>query len=153
MHDFLASKASKGGRTLCPPGKELLFGDLIDVAIMHQRLHIIADFVDKDYGFYWDITEPEKYFDLLRCYAPGGMSLVIPPGSLRDPRKPKVSEAKRVFIGHSHSHLWEELRDFLRDRVHLEWEEFNRIAVAGVSTQQTGFREGRLREGEGVRTE
>ena len=40
----------------------------------------------------------------------------------------------QVFIGHGHSPLWRELKDFLKDRLLLPWDEFNREAVAGIST-------------------
>ncbi len=40
---------------------------------------------------------------------------------------------KHVFIGHGHSLLWCELKDFV-DRLGLEWDEFNRISIAGVAT-------------------
>jgi len=40
----------------------------------------------------------------------------------------------KVFIGHGQSPLWRELKDFLSDRLNLKWDEFNREAVAGLST-------------------
>ena len=40
----------------------------------------------------------------------------------------------RVFIGHGRCLVWRELKDFLQDRLTLDWEEFNRESVAGVST-------------------
>lgn len=40
----------------------------------------------------------------------------------------------RVFIGHGGSPLWREFKDFLSDRLGLEWEEFNRVSPAGVGT-------------------
>lgn len=43
---------------------------------------------------------------------------------------------KRVFIGHGRSPLWRELKDFLEDRLGLQWDEFNREAVAGISTTE-----------------
>jgi hypothetical protein len=42
----------------------------------------------------------------------------------------------RVFIGHGRSHVWKDLKDFLQDRLNLEWEEFNREASAGFSTKE-----------------
>lgn len=42
--------------------------------------------------------------------------------------------ASRVFIGHGQSPIWRELKDFLSDRLLLPWDEFNREAVAGLST-------------------
>jgi predicted nucleotide-binding protein len=38
----------------------------------------------------------------------------------------------KVFIGHGHSAVWKELKDFVQDRLHLPWDEFNRVPVAGV---------------------
>lgn len=40
----------------------------------------------------------------------------------------------RIVIGHGHSRLWHELKDFISDRLGLDWDEFNRIAAAGVAT-------------------
>ncbi|MDR2429622.1 MAG: nucleotide-binding protein [Puniceicoccales bacterium] len=39
-----------------------------------------------------------------------------------------------VFIGHGRSNTWKEFRDFIRDRIHLPWDEFNRVPVAGIPT-------------------
>ena len=38
-----------------------------------------------------------------------------------------------VFIGHGRSHLWKDLKDFIKDRLSLPWDEFNRVPVAGVT--------------------
>lgn len=38
-----------------------------------------------------------------------------------------------VFIGHGQSPLWRELKDFIQDRLHLPWDEFNRVPVAGIT--------------------
>ena len=53
-------------------------------------------------------------------------------------RKGKKSNAvarigTNVFIGHGQSQLWRELKDFIQDRLHLPWDEFNRVPVAGVT--------------------
>lgn len=140
MHEYLENRAAKMRRNLLPPDKELLFGDIIDAAIADVSLHVVADFIGENEGFYWDITEPEKYFDLLRHYSPGDTPASLRPGSSPDSWTKVPSGCKRVFIGHGRSPCWEHLRDFLRDGLHLEWEEFNRISVAGVPTQE------RLRE-------
>jgi predicted nucleotide-binding protein len=42
----------------------------------------------------------------------------------------------RVFIGHGGSASWRELKDFLYDRLHLDWDEFNRVPSAGVWTSE-----------------
>ena len=39
-----------------------------------------------------------------------------------------------IFIGHGHSRVWLELKDFLTDRLHLQVDEFNRVPVAGTTT-------------------
>jgi len=38
-----------------------------------------------------------------------------------------------VFIGHGGSLLWRELKDYIQDRLHLPWDEFNRVSPAGVT--------------------
>src|SRR5207244_263432 len=43
-------------------------------------------------------------------------------------------KGSRVFIGHGGSPLWRELKDFLHDRLGLDWEEFNRVSPAGIGT-------------------
>ena len=40
-----------------------------------------------------------------------------------------------VFIGHGRSPAWRELKDFVDNRLHLPWDEFNRVPVAGVTNQ------------------
>lgn len=39
-----------------------------------------------------------------------------------------------IFIGHGHSLVWRQLRDFLTDRLQLACDEFNSEAVAGITT-------------------
>ncbi|MCP4614304.1 MAG: nucleotide-binding protein [Planctomycetes bacterium] len=39
----------------------------------------------------------------------------------------------KIFIGHSQSNVWKDLKDFIQDRLHLPWDEFNRVPVAGVT--------------------
>jgi hypothetical protein len=38
-----------------------------------------------------------------------------------------------VFIGHGRSAAWRDLKEFIQDRLHLPWDEFNRVPVAGVT--------------------
>ena len=42
----------------------------------------------------------------------------------------------KVFIGHGRSPEWRELKDFITDRLHLEWDEFNREPTAGIATTE-----------------
>jgi predicted nucleotide-binding protein len=41
-----------------------------------------------------------------------------------------------IFIGHGGSPAWRDLKDFLQDRLGLQWEEFNREPTAGHSTKE-----------------
>jgi predicted nucleotide-binding protein len=41
---------------------------------------------------------------------------------------------KQVFIGHGGSPIWRELKDFLKDELGLDWDEFNRESTAGRAT-------------------
>jgi predicted nucleotide-binding protein len=40
---------------------------------------------------------------------------------------------QNVFIGHGHSSVWREFKDFITDRIGLPYDEFNRVPVAGTS--------------------
>lgn len=42
----------------------------------------------------------------------------------------------KIFIGHGRSSVWRDLKDFLQDRLNLEWDEFNREPVAGRSNKE-----------------
>ncbi len=47
-------------------------------------------------------------------------------------RTPKQNtEGNKVFIGHGRAFAWRDLKDFIQDRLHLSWDEFNRVPVAG----------------------
>lgn len=45
-------------------------------------------------------------------------------------------QGSKVFFGHGRSPVWRELKDFVNDRLGLDWEEFNREAVAGLATSE-----------------
>jgi DNA polymerase III delta prime subunit len=45
-----------------------------------------------------------------------------------------LTTAKKIFIGHGRSSDWRDLKDFIGERLGLEWIEFNRDPVAGIST-------------------
>jgi predicted nucleotide-binding protein len=42
----------------------------------------------------------------------------------------------KIFIGHGGSAVWRDLKDFLRERLNLEHDEFNREPTAGQSTKE-----------------
>jgi len=55
---------------------------------------------------------------------------------LSNQRKKSVREGRigtNIFIGHGRSKLWKDLKDFIQDRLHLPWDEFNRVPIAGVT--------------------
>nr|MBN2276370.1 nucleotide-binding protein [candidate division Zixibacteria bacterium] len=47
-----------------------------------------------------------------------------------------ISQGKRIFIGHGQSPLWRELQNFIQNRLHLDWDEFNREPAAGLATTE-----------------
>jgi len=60
----------------------------------------------------------------------GGYSIIGEPGNSEPPN------SSRVFIGHGRSNEWRKLKDFITDRLELEFEEFNREPGAGYSTKE-----------------
>ena len=50
--------------------------------------------------------------------------------------EPKASQVRRVFIGHGRSMQWLKLKDFVVERLRLQYEEFNRESPAGYSTKE-----------------
>jgi predicted nucleotide-binding protein len=47
-----------------------------------------------------------------------------------------MTASKTIFLGHGGSEQWRVLKDFLKERLGLAFEEFNRISPAGISTQE-----------------
>ena len=53
----------------------------------------------------------------------------------RETRRKKSSMVgTNIFIGHGHSMVWRELKDFIEGRLKLPVDEFNSVPVAGVTT-------------------
>jgi predicted nucleotide-binding protein len=48
--------------------------------------------------------------------------------------KVKPLSSRKIFIGHGNSIIWRDLKDFIQDRLKLEWDEFNREPSAGFTT-------------------
>jgi predicted nucleotide-binding protein len=44
--------------------------------------------------------------------------------------------SRKIFIGHGRSEQWRVLKDFIKERLNLEFDEFNRISAAGINTQE-----------------
>jgi predicted nucleotide-binding protein len=53
-----------------------------------------------------------------------------------NPTNSSEQPKKYIFIGHGRSNIWKDLKDFLHDRLLLDWEEFNRESAAGISTSE-----------------
>jgi Predicted nucleotide-binding protein containing TIR-like domain len=49
-------------------------------------------------------------------------------------RRQNMTAGKHIFIGHGQSLIWLKLKDFLKDRLFLTVDEFNRVPTAGVAT-------------------
>ena len=56
------------------------------------------------------------------------------PANGLDERQKMTTAGQKIFIGHGHSPVWRELKDFLQDRLHLTIDEFNSVSTAGVAT-------------------
>jgi predicted nucleotide-binding protein len=55
---------------------------------------------------------------------------------LKNQEKREVRDARigtNVFIGYGRSTAWRDLKDFIQDRLHLPWDEFNRVPIAVVT--------------------
>jgi predicted nucleotide-binding protein len=55
--------------------------------------------------------------------------------SLHEPAN-NTSSPREVFIGHGRSEQWRILKDFVVERLGLNYEEFNRVSSAGINTQE-----------------
>jgi predicted nucleotide-binding protein len=60
----------------------------------------------------------------------------IEAASLHEPSRDPSNNSNTIFIGHGRSELWRALKDFVSERLGLGYEEFNRISVAGIGTQE-----------------
>lgn len=56
------------------------------------------------------------------------------PSRRRHPQRCPTAAAGLLFIGHGQSAVWRDLRDFLRDRLHLSTDDHDAVATAGTTT-------------------
>jgi hypothetical protein len=61
---------------------------------------------------------------------------VIESAALYGPESNDTIMRDKIFIGHGRSELWRALKDFLHERLNLDYEEFNRVSAAGINTQE-----------------
>lgn len=74
---------------------------------------------------------PDAYYRL----TPQGWEMI---DFQEEPNLPQqnVKEPGRIFIGHGRSMAWRDLKDYLKERLGLEVDEFNRNSTAGISTTE-----------------
>jgi hypothetical protein len=77
------------------------------------------------------IAEAIRYLSSLLERLPLIEQVEVPPN--REEVDTKRNADLVIFIGHGRSAIWKDLRDFIRDRLQMSFEEFNRIPTAGVS--------------------
>ena len=51
-----------------------------------------------------------------------------------EPDPPTRIFGDKIFIGHGHSPVWRELKDFISERLELPYDEFNRVPTSGSNT-------------------
>ena len=44
-----------------------------------------------------------------------------------------MMQGKNIFIGHGQSQAWLDLKEFIKDRLGLSYDEFNRVSIAGLT--------------------
>lgn len=101
LHQHLEKRIARAYRPSARLPTELLFGEVIDAAIEDSDLKVVADFVDEWHGLYWDITEPEKFFELLRYYDRGVNHSQVDRARRYNliAKTPSVSNDRTVFTG------------------------------------------------------
>jgi predicted nucleotide-binding protein len=64
----------------------------------------------------------------------------VPPKAEREEIEGDIAisgkRSRTIFIGHGHSRQWTTLASFLKDELHLQYEEFNRVPAAGIATKE-----------------
>ena len=58
----------------------------------------------------------------------------VPAPALEERQDKVTTNGKRIFVGHGRSPMWRELKDYLRDQLNWDVEEFNSIPTAGIAT-------------------
>jgi predicted nucleotide-binding protein len=65
---------------------------------------------------------------------PAPQQVKLPANATSATMEAKPAHVNRIFIGHGGSLQWRVLKDFLKDRLGLQYEEFNRESQAGIAT-------------------
>src|SRR6266508_203314 len=67
----------------------------------------------------------------------GVLRNIIEATTLHEPNNSASNRSNAAFIGHGRSEQWRVLKDFISERLHLAYEEFNRVSPAGIATQES----------------
>ena len=105
-------------------------------------LQAVEKLLGKDYG---EVRISEKkrgsvrYRVTLEPDQAARLFLAVQNGELNEFKIGKASmeqSGDKIFIGRGRSLLWRELKDFISDRLRLDWDEFNRGSAAGITTSE-----------------
>jgi predicted nucleotide-binding protein len=58
---------------------------------------------------------------------------MVPSDALKGAADTQAKKGEKIFIGHGHSLVWHELKDFIVGRLKLPYDEFNAVPVAGFT--------------------
>lgn len=114
--------------------------DAAKLASWIQRVkNLLANTYGKESDFYKDFIDAKKSFFMATNYEIliKGQKPIFD-SALVDIRysyesKGSIMNSNNIFIGHGRSHLWRELKDFIKDKLQLSYDEFNRVPVAGTT--------------------
>ncbi|UNH22797.1 TIR domain-containing protein [Moellerella wisconsensis] len=120
--------------------QNLTLVDETRLAVWEQRVkNLLADVYGKDSDFYKDFINAKNnnflstnYEVLLKKQKPIFDSALTDMHYIHE-SKGSVMNSNNIFIGHGRSHLWRELKDFIKDKLQLSYDEFNRVPVAGTT--------------------
>lgn len=125
-------------------GKELVSKPEVAVTQLNAWLRILRDTLDPIYPANSEVFAAE--FKIERPLSPEDARRLLhlrleevrrfKDGLVAIGRKAFLSQRGRVFIGHGHSPVWREVKDFIADRLKIECDEFNRQPVAGLDTSE-----------------
>ena len=101
-------------------------GDIIERQLTGEKLEVIKTFT-REYPKIFGFEEGLGTRLTLKEYDHDSSQQTINDNAANN-------DSNKLFIGHGHSLVWRELKDFIVDTLGLEYEEFNRISAAGKST-------------------
>lgn len=115
--DTIAASLVPSGQTISRDMTAITQGGQI---APHQRLM----------GVYLSATVAENGLDALEKASREAASHLL---RLEKITRRSQTVGTNVFIGHGRSLVWRDLKDFIKDRLQLPYDEFNRVPVAGIT--------------------